>query len=246
MVAVLLFAVQAILLVGASTENDAPQSKTPGIHPQGFQPLAAEEDPELSNNDLYEVSFVEGGTPLRGTGGHPLYSLDRDSWVSVRDLQVGERLQTAEGAVTIEALEKVRGLHRVYNLEVEGDHDYLVGEAGARTHNTCLPRPLRNKMKRIRNATAAGGDRGITGNVSPADARKLGEAFVREGHRVMSNERGLVSADGLRTFRFPSAKRGINQNTMEPWSKTGVQVNFETKLAPGAPPTSNVHLDVIP
>ena len=71
-------------------------------------------------------------------------------------------------------------------------------------------------MKRIRNATAAGGSRGITGCVSPADARKFGEAFVGEGHRVMSNGKGLVSADRLRTFRFPSAKRGINLNTMEP------------------------------
>ena len=86
------------------------------------------------SNDVYEVGFV-GGAVLRGTGGHPLWSLDRDDWVSVRDLQVGERLQTAEGAVSVEALEKVRGLHRVYNLEVEGDHEYLVGEAGVRAHN---------------------------------------------------------------------------------------------------------------
>ena len=87
------------------------------------------------SNDVYEVSFVEGGEPLRGTGLHPLYSLDRDEWVRVRDLLVGERLQTAEGAVTVEALEKVRGVYRVYNLEVEGDHEYLVGEAGVRAHN---------------------------------------------------------------------------------------------------------------
>ena len=32
----------------------------------------------------------------------------------------------------------------------------------------------------------------------------------------MSNGKGLVSADRLRAFRFPSAKRGINPNTMEP------------------------------
>ena len=89
------------------------------------------------NSDVYEVGFVEGGEALRGTGAHPLYSVDRDDWVRIRDLQVGERLQTAEGAVTVEALEKVRGVHRVYNLEVEGDHEYLVGEAGVRAHNTC-------------------------------------------------------------------------------------------------------------
>jgi hypothetical protein len=89
------------------------------------------------DRDVYEVGFAEGGAVLRGTGGHPLWSLDRDEWVHVRNLQVGERLQTAEGAVTIEALEKVRGEHRVYNLEVEGDHEYLIGEAGVRAHNPC-------------------------------------------------------------------------------------------------------------
>ena len=75
--------------------------------------------------------------PLWGTGSHPLYSLDRDDWVRVRNLQIGERLQTAEGAVSVEALEKVRGEHRVYNLEVEWAHKYLVGDALVRAHNTC-------------------------------------------------------------------------------------------------------------
>ena len=88
------------------------------------------------SNDVYEVGF--GVASLRGTGSHPLYSLDRDDWVRVRDLRIGERLQTAEGAVSVEALEKVRGLHRVYNLEVEGDHEYFAGEAGVRAHNTCF------------------------------------------------------------------------------------------------------------
>lgn len=92
------------------------------------------------SSDVYDVSFEEGGVPLRGTGLHPLYSVDRDEWVQIRHVQVGERLQTAEGAVTVEALEKVRGEHRVYNLEVEGDHEYLVGEARVRAHNAC-PNP---------------------------------------------------------------------------------------------------------
>ena len=81
------------------------------------------------------MGFGDGVAPLRGTGLHPLYSLDRDDWVRVRDLQIGERLQTAEGAVSVEALEKVRGLHRVFNLEVEGDHEFLIGDAQIRAHN---------------------------------------------------------------------------------------------------------------
>ena len=89
------------------------------------------------NFDVYEISFVEGHETLRPTGQHPLFSIDRGDWVRVRDLQVGERLQTASGAVTVAALERVRGLHKVFNLEVEGDHEYLVGKEKLRAHNSC-------------------------------------------------------------------------------------------------------------
>ena len=92
---------------------------------------------ERLSDDVYEVRFSGEAAVLRGTGSHPLYSLDRDAWVQVRDLRLGERLQTAESAVRVEALEKVRGVHRVYNLEVEGDHEYLVGDAWVRAHNNC-------------------------------------------------------------------------------------------------------------
>ena len=116
--------------------------------------------------------------------------------------------------------------------------------AGVAGRGIRLPRFLRNKMARIRNQTAAGGDRGISGSVSEADAMKLGEAFVGPNHRLMSNGQGLVSEDGLRTFRFPAPKSGRNPVTGQPYSRTGRQVNFETKPAADVSPTSNVHLDV--
>ena len=92
---------------------------------------------ERDSDDVYELSFVEGANSLRGTGVHPLYSLDRGDWVHLQDLQAGERLQTKEGTVTVEGLQKVPGIHTVYNVEVEGDHEYLIGDAGIRAHNTC-------------------------------------------------------------------------------------------------------------
>ncbi|WP_143062576.1 hypothetical protein [Variovorax sp. OV084] len=98
-------------------------------------------------------------------------------------------------------------------------------------------------MKRILNQTAAGGNRGITGSVSPKDAMKLGKAFVGPEHRPMSNGKGLVSADGKRTFRFPAEKRGFDRVNGRPWSRTGKQVNVETKNADGDV-VGNVHLDV--
>ena len=123
--------------------------------------------------------------PLRGTGSHPLYSLDRADWVRVRDLQIGERLQTAEGAVSVEALEKVRGLHRVYNLEVEGDHEYLVGEAGVRAHNTCW----------LDKAVARYGA-----------VPKWMEGLRPHGHHIIPQKGGGVWGDKLRAL---GAKNGI-------------------------------------
>ncbi len=102
---------------------------------------------------------------------------------------------------------------------------------------------FKNKLKRIRNQTAAGGNRGITGVVSQNDAFRLGEAFVGPNYRVMSSGKGLVSEDGLRTFRFPADKRGFDRVNGRPWSKTGKQVNFETKNGDGDV-IANVHLDV--
>ncbi len=150
------------------------------------------------NNDVYEVSFAEGGQPLRGTGAHPLYSLDRDDWVRVRDLQVGERLQTAEGAVTVESLEKVRGVHRVYNLEVEGDHEYLVGEAGVRAHNGCVVDDVI--------AETNAGRRNLTSahTLTPDEALEAGEGWVGPGYREIGGSGSGVfrSADNARQFRM--------------------------------------------
>ena len=108
-----------------------------------------------------------------------------------------------------------------------------------------LPTFLKNKLQRINNQKAAGGNRGVSGAVSEIDAMRLGVAFVGPGYRPISKGGGYVSADGLRIFRFPAKKSGINTTTGEPWSKTGLVVNFETKTNLGGKPISNVHLDVI-
>jgi RHS repeat-associated protein len=103
---------------------------------------------------------------------------------------------------------------------------------------------LRNKLKRVHNQTAAGGNRGVPGTVSESDAMAMGEAFVGPNYRTANGGRVLVSEDGLRQFRLPAPKRGIDPVTNEPFSRTGVQVNFESRAVPEGPWQSNVHLDV--
>lgn len=80
---------------------------------------------------------------------------------------------------------------------------------------------LADEMAVLRQATTGKGNFGV-GSASHADAMRLGNAWVGNGSRVASDGRTLVSADGLRTFRPPSAKPN------SPYATTGVQANFET------------------
>jgi RHS repeat-associated protein len=160
-----------------------------------------------------------------------------NSYISQLDRDFSCAVTCGLEPVSIENLNPVSGA--VKGVLTKGATAFFVKRAA-----NGLSKQLKNKMKHIKNQTAAGGDRGISGSVSSDDALRLGKEFVGPGFRIMSSGKGYVSADGLRTFRFPSNKRGINSVTGEPWSRTGRQVNFETKPAPGETPTSNVHLDV--
>jgi hypothetical protein len=57
--------------------------------------------------------------------------------VPTRTLVAGEELTTAAGATRIVDIRRLDGEHRVFNLEVEGEHWYFVGEAGVLAHNGC-------------------------------------------------------------------------------------------------------------
>ncbi len=75
-------------------------------------------------------------TPIVGTLGHPIYSEDREGFVPLGDLEIGEAVRTAEGWAIVESLARMWSEGTtVHNLEVEGEHRFLVGSAGVVSHN---------------------------------------------------------------------------------------------------------------
>ncbi|MGP2518252.1 hypothetical protein [Yersinia sp. 2545 StPb PI] len=62
------------------------------------------------------------------------------------------------------------------------------------------------------------------GSGSKEEADRLGQIWVGEGARPLSDGKGLISADGTRVYRYPASK----PNTPQEISPTGVQANFET------------------
>ncbi len=63
-------------------------------------------------------------------------SVDRNAWVSAINLEIGETLKTLTGTTVVQSRSKREEPETVYNIEVEGDHVYRVGESGVLVHNT--------------------------------------------------------------------------------------------------------------
>ena len=90
----------------------------------------------------------------------------------------------------------------------------------------------------LRSAAAGKGNFGI-GSATAKQSDAMGQAWVGKGHRVSESDgRTLISKDGLRQYRPPSAKNSEH-------AKTGVQSNFEQRLKPEGEWQSNAHLDII-
>jgi hypothetical protein len=82
--------------------------------------------------------LVVGREVMGVTAGHPVWSVDRGGWVVARELLPGERLLGWAAGAVVTGI-RARGVEPVYNLEVEGDHCYRVGEHGILVHNQSQP-----------------------------------------------------------------------------------------------------------
>ena len=69
------------------------------------------------SRDLVDVSLSGEDNPLRVTGGHKLWSLDRGDWAEAGSLHAGERLATGSGVAVVQSVMPEAGAVRVYNLD---------------------------------------------------------------------------------------------------------------------------------
>ena len=99
--------------------------------------------------------WIEGEPHAIGTTeNHPFWSEDRQAFLPVGELRIGEALRTVSGTQTKLLACKPRGPpETVYNLEVSGTHTYHIGTTGVWVHNSCLNRggsfdDLKDMMKK--------------------------------------------------------------------------------------------------
>ncbi|TGK00815.1 hypothetical protein EHO59_12850 [Leptospira semungkisensis] len=85
---------------------------------------------------------LDGEEVIHTTWNHPFWVVGKKAWVKVMDLQVGDLVLLHDGSTV-----PVTGVHyyniettKVYNIEVEDTHAYLVGEHGVVVHNYIVDR----------------------------------------------------------------------------------------------------------
>lgn len=91
-----------------------------------------------TSGEVYDLKLASESKPIWVTGTHPFWSVDREDWVSVLDLEIGETLKTLEGTTVVESRVRRPEPESVYNIEVHGEHVYRVGESGVLVHNASL------------------------------------------------------------------------------------------------------------
>jgi hypothetical protein len=91
------------------------------------------------NDDVYNLTMTDANgnsTTIGVTGYHKIYTEDR-GWVDADALVNGELVRSETGDVTVTDLSTDPGTFRVYNMDVEDDHDYYVSDLDALVHNFC-------------------------------------------------------------------------------------------------------------
>jgi hypothetical protein len=94
---------------------------------------------------VWALRLVGSEEIIQGTAAHAFWSHDRQEWVSLSELRPSEQLSGLAGPVQVEAVTLVAEPQPVYNIEVEGDHCYRVGQQGLLVHNSSVGCPCDEK-----------------------------------------------------------------------------------------------------
>ena len=172
---------------------------------------------EHSSGEVLNLFIAGEATPIGSTANHPFWSEDRQDFVQARSLEPGEHLRLADGRMTsFERAEPIAEQLPVYNLEVDGEHVYYVGESGVLVHNAGdaypLPRlePIHGTKKSILDHFRSRPTDEIIESLKPRKKESLkaySDGRILNGHHRLKvlEERGIDIHSLPREIRDPFA-----------------------------------------
>ncbi|MCO8123571.1 HINT domain-containing protein [Stieleria sp. TO1_6] len=198
---------------------------------------------------MTRVTLADGNEIL-GTMVHPVWSADRQDWVALSGLQVGEQLQSRSGTIEIVQVENFEWRQPVYNLEIHTEHVYEIGNAGILVHNAglddCGGVAPGSKIDDVISETLGGRQRAGVRRIDSAhtltenEALEAGIKFLGPDYREIGQSGSGVyrSADGTRQFRMD------NSSLMGDHEPFAPHVHLET-FRGGRQPFVNNHIPII-
>ena len=87
------------------------------------------------------VKIMLNDETIQASGGHPFWVAGR-GWVKARDLRSGMALMCVKGSKLISKV-KPAGKHKLFNLVVDGNANYFVGESRVLSHDNTIQSPTR-------------------------------------------------------------------------------------------------------
>jgi hypothetical protein len=140
------------------------------------------------------------------TGSHRFYSEDRRQWINANEIRQGEHLRSISGILTVDSIESMPGVHRVYNMTVNGEHVYHVTTLGLLAHNMCLGTSEETILWKAPQAGRDGASEILNGFSA--------ETYVGEGAYFGVNENGLKIAKGFE-YHYGNGLQEIHIQTSE-------------------------------
>lgn len=89
-------------------------------------------------DEIAHVHLASGDT-LSGTPIHPVWVINQQAFVPLAELTAGDLLDTDHGPIAVKRVETVYRPQPVYNLEINAEHVYRVGDVGVLVHNSNAP-----------------------------------------------------------------------------------------------------------
>ena len=94
---------------------------------------------------VLDVLLEKESKPIGVTENHPFWSVDRNQFVPIGQMSIGEQVLSYHGLPRrIESMLARPGPQIVYNIEVYGEHVYYVGDQGVLVHNAYLTKAIKH------------------------------------------------------------------------------------------------------
>ncbi|MGH7241968.1 MAG: RHS repeat-associated core domain-containing protein, partial [Phycisphaerales bacterium] len=179
--------------------------------------------------DFAELHLVGSAEALCGTWTHPIFSANRNCFVSLGTLITGEQVRTADGRALVESVTRSRQSQEVFNLEVDRDHQFYVGELKVVSHNAggCARKPTGSYTNEHASGNSYSGKGSVDRmNKSARRIEKLhNDPVVSQEHAIAPDAKQAFIAEQKR-IELNGGPGGTTYNKINsPGKKLGTQCN---------------------